>query len=152
MGLDPHTQREDLNVFPSISAYIMQKGNSWGHTFLIQLNLPYHQPSMFFWIPADESSCRTQSGQSTFLLLLIVSVPKKLSHPLVVFGGLLCFLYFGYPQKKRPIWFHSNISFTATQRSCAFCLGLPWNVFNGTASLLPVQISAAWTRWHMKKG
>lgn len=42
--------------------------------------------------------------------------------------------------------------FTATQQSCALCLGLPWNVFNGTASLLPVQVSAAWAGWHMKKG
>lgn len=102
MDLDPHTLREDLNVFPAVSAYIMQKGNSWGHTFLIELNLPNHNPSMFFRIPADESSCRAQSGQSTFLLLLIVSVPKKLSHPLVMFGFLLCFVYFGYPQKRRP--------------------------------------------------
>lgn len=152
MGLDPHTQREDLNVFPAISAYIVQKGSSWGHTFLIfELNFRNHHPSMFFWIPADESSSRAQSGQST-LLLIIVSVPKKLSHPLAMFGGLLCFVCFGYPRKRRPIWFHSNICFTATQWSCAFCLGLPWNVFNGTAALLPVWISAAWTGWHMKKG
>lgn len=152
MDLDPHTLREDLNVFPAVSAYIMQKGNSWGHTFLIELNFPNRNPSMFFWIPADESSCRAQSGQSTFLLLLILSVPKKLSHPLVMFGFLLYFVCFGYPKKRRPAWFHSDISFTTTWHSCAFCLGLPMNVFNGTAFLLPVQISAAWTGWHMMKG
>lgn len=116
VDLDPHTLREDLNVFPAESACIMQQGSSWGHTFLIELNLPNHNPSMFFWIPADESSCRAQSGQSTFLLLLIVSVPKKLSHPLVMLGVLLCFVYFGYPQKRKPAWFHS-VTFLSQQRA-----------------------------------
>lgn len=116
--LDSHSLREDLNVFPAVSAYIMWKGNSWGHTFLIELNLPNHNPSMFFWIPADESPCRAQSGQFTFLLLLIVSVPKEVESPscnvwvFVVFcifwlspkkGGLPDFILTFLPQQHRIV-------------------------------------------------